>query len=172
MNTGSENIATATDNGTIASAAAMIVAAALSGGMGHENTGTLLDTVLVKLKGEQEVPETVAAPEAAQEKQRPVVSVRKSLADPNFIVCLFDGKQLKTLKRHLMSKYGMTPEQYREYFNLPSDYPMVAQSYSESRRDLARAIGLGRKPGAKKTTRKPRATKQTETARTEAEATA
>ncbi|MBB5712882.1 MucR family transcriptional regulator [Sphingomonas xinjiangensis] len=80
-------------------------------------------------------------------KQEPAVSVRASVK-PDFIVCLEDGKKLKMLKRHLMTHYQMTPEQYRTKWNLPMDYPMVAPNYAEQRRDLAKKIGLGRKPKA------------------------
>ena len=77
-------------------------------------------------------------------KQEPAVSVRSSIK-PDFIVCLEDGKQLKMLKRHLMTHYQMTPEQYRTKWNLPADYPMVAPNYAEQRRTLAKKIGLGTK---------------------------
>jgi len=88
---------------------------------------------------------TVAEPEPVE--QQPAVSVRSSIK-PDYIVCLEDGKKLKMLKRHLMTHYQMTPEQYRTKWKLPSDYPMVAPNYAEQRRDLARQIGLGRKPKA------------------------
>ncbi|PTQ11463.1 transcriptional regulator [Sphingomonas oleivorans] len=74
----------------------------------------------------------------------PAVSVRASLKSKDHIVSLIDGKPYKMLKRHLQ-KHGLTPEQYRERFNLPANYPMVASAYAEARRDLARTIGLGRK---------------------------
>jgi len=77
-------------------------------------------------------------------KQEPAVSVRASVK-PDFIVCLEDGKKLKMLKRHLMTHYQMTPEQYRAKWNLPADYPMVAPNYAEQRRMLAKKIGLGTK---------------------------
>jgi predicted transcriptional regulator len=75
-------------------------------------------------------------------KQEPAVSVRSSIK-PDFIVCLEDGKKLKMLKRHLMTHYQLTPEQYRTKWNLPADYPMVAPNYAEQRRTLAKKIGLG-----------------------------
>jgi predicted transcriptional regulator len=75
------------------------------------------------------------------------VTVRKSLASPDHIISMIDGKPYKTLRRHL-STNGMSPEQYRERYNLKSDYPMVAPNYSESRRAMANRIGLGRKPTA------------------------
>lgn len=77
----------------------------------------------------------------------PAVSVRKSLSSPDHILSLIDGKPYKTLKRHLAS-HGLTPEQYRERYNLPRSYPLVATSYSDARRAVASKIGLGRKPVA------------------------
>jgi predicted transcriptional regulator len=84
---------------------------------------------------------TVVEPEA---KQEPAVSVRSSVK-PDYVVCLEDGKKLKMLKRHLMTHYQMTPEQYRAKWDLPADYPMVAPNYAEQRRTLAKKIGLGTK---------------------------
>jgi predicted transcriptional regulator len=75
----------------------------------------------------------------------PAVTVRKSLASPDHIISMIDGKPYKTLRRHL-STNGLTPEQYRERYNLKPDYPMVAESYSNSRREIAHKLGLGRKP--------------------------
>jgi predicted transcriptional regulator len=101
-----------------------------------------------------------AEPEAAEEFV-PAVSVRKSLASKDHLISLIDGKPYKTLKRHLAGN-GLTPEQYRERYNLKADYPMVSESYSQVRRDMAKKIGLGRKPGQKVTAkRKPRAPKPT-----------
>ena len=77
-------------------------------------------------------------------KQEPAVSIRASIK-PDYIVCLEDGKKLKMLKRHLMTHYQMTPDQYRAKWNLPADYPMVAPNYAEQRRSLAKKIGLGTK---------------------------
>ena len=83
-------------------------------------------------------------PEPATPAKEPAVSIRSSVK-PDFIVCLEDGKKLKMLKRHLMTHYQMTPEQYRTKWNLPRDYPMVAPSYAAHRKDLAVKIGLGKK---------------------------
>ena len=83
----------------------------------------------------------------------PAVSIRASVK-PDYIVCLEDGKKMKMLKRHLMTAYNMTPEEYRARWNLPADYPMVAPNYAEKRRELAKKIGLGRKPGQKRGRRK------------------
>ncbi len=74
------------------------------------------------------------------------VTPRKSLASPDHIISMIDGKPYKTLRRHLATN-GMTPAEYRERYNLKADYPMVAPTYSESRRAMAKKIGLGRKPG-------------------------
>ena len=84
--------------------------------------------------------------EPEPEPQEPAVSIRQSIK-PDYLVCLEDGKKLKMLKRYLMTNYQMTPDQYRAKWNLPTDYPMVAPNYAEQRRDLAKKIGLGRKPG-------------------------
>ncbi|WP_129791755.1 MucR family transcriptional regulator [Sphingosinicella sp. CPCC 101087] len=85
-----------------------------------------------------------AASSASEPAQQftPAVSVRKSLASKDHIISMIDGKPYKTLRRHL-STHGLTPEQYRERYNLKSDYPMVAASYSEVRRNMAKKIGLG-----------------------------
>ena len=89
-----------------------------------------------------------AAP-AAEAPPEPAVSIRSSVK-PDHIVCLEDGKKLKMLKRHLMTHYNLTPDQYRARWGLAADYPMVAPNYAEKRRELAKKIGLGRKPGAKR----------------------
>ena len=81
------------------------------------------------------------------EKPVPAVSIRSSIK-PDHIVCLEDGKKLKMLRRHLMTHYGMTPDDYRAKWGLAADYPMVAPAYAEQRRVLAKAIGLGRAPGS------------------------
>lgn len=84
------------------------------------------------------------APSVPEPKPEPKVSIRSSVK-PDFIVCLEDGKKLKMLKRHLMTHYNMTPEQYRQKWGLSADYPMVAPNYAEQRRRLAKSIGLGTK---------------------------
>ena len=81
---------------------------------------------------------------APEPKPEPKVSIRSSVK-PDYIVCLEDGKKLKMLKRHLMTHYNMTPEQYRQKWGLSPDYPMVAPNYAEQRRTLAKSIGLGPK---------------------------
>ena len=77
-----------------------------------------------------------------QEKQKPAVNPKKSVQD-DYIICLEDGKKFKSLKRHLRTHYNMTPEEYREKWNLPHDYPMVAPNYARQRSDLAKKMGLG-----------------------------
>lgn len=113
---------------------------------------------------------TSATEEAAAETAfTPAVSVRKSLGSKDHIISLIDGKPYKTLRRHL-SAHGLTPEEYRERYNLKPDYPMVAPNYSEARREMAHKIGLGAKgraarggaaatPPAAKPKRAPRAAK-------------
>lgn len=86
---------------------------------------------------------TGAAAEPA-EKPKPAVNPKKSVTD-DYIICLEDGKKFKSLKRHLSSHYGMTPEEYREKWDLAPDYPMVAPNYAAARSRLAREMGLGRK---------------------------
>jgi len=81
---------------------------------------------------------------APEPKPEPKVSIRSSIR-PDYIVCLEDGKKLKMLKRHLMTHYNMTPDQYRQKWGLSADYPMVAPNYAEQRRSLAKSIGLGTK---------------------------
>jgi predicted transcriptional regulator len=76
------------------------------------------------------------------EPQKPAVSVKKSIS-PDYIICLEDGKKFKSLKRHLRTQYNMSPEQYREKWGLPSDYPMVAPNYAAARSRLAKEMGLG-----------------------------
>ena len=80
--------------------------------------------------------------EAPSEPLKPAVSLKKSIT-PEYIVCLEDGKKFKSLKRHLRTQYNMTPEQYRDKWNLPADYPMVAPNYAVARSQLAKQMGLG-----------------------------
>ena len=85
-----------------------------------------------------------SAGSAPEVRAEPKVPIRSSIK-PDYIVCLEDGKKLKMLKRHLMTHYQMTPDQYRQKWGLNSDYPMVAPNYAEQRRTLAKSIGLGSK---------------------------
>lgn len=86
----------------------------------------------------------VAAAETPEPRPEPRVPIRSSVK-PDFIVCLEDGKKLKMLKRHLMTHYNLTPDQYRQRWGLNADYPMVAPNYADQRRTLAKRIGLGTK---------------------------
>lgn len=87
---------------------------------------------------------SVTEEEPAAPPQKPAISVKKSLTD-DYIICLEDGKKFKSLKRHLRTHYDMTPEEYREKWGLPANYPMVAPSYAAARSRLAKEIGLGQK---------------------------
>ena len=86
---------------------------------------------------------------STNERPQPAVPIRKSVM-PDYIICLEDGKKLKMLKRHLKTAYSMTPEQYRERWGLPNDYPMVAPNYAKTRSRLAKDIGLGTGKSEKK----------------------
>lgn len=121
--------------------------------LGNPNTRTSADDVPAFLQqmhasvsalvsGTQEA----AAPADEPVEYTPAVTARKSLANPDVIISMIDGKPYKTLRRHLATN-GMTPKEYIERYNLKADYPMVAATYSESRRAMAKKIGLGRKPG-------------------------
>jgi predicted transcriptional regulator len=120
--------------------------------LSNPNTRTSADDVPAFLRSMHEAvanlsvtpePEPVGEP---QPEFTPAVSVRKSLSSPDHIISMIDGKPYKTLRRHLAG-HGLTPEEYRARYNLKSDYPMVAPTYSEARRSMAKRIGLGRKPG-------------------------
>lgn len=87
-------------------------------------------------------------PEVVPEPQKPAISIRKSLTH-DYLISLEDGQQYRTLKRHL-GKLGLTPEEYRAKWGLPVDYPMVAPAYAAKRSELAKQLGLGRKPGTKR----------------------
>ncbi len=94
------------------------------------------------------VHEALKRPEQAAAKPEPAVSIKRSVK-PEYIVCLADGKKLKMLKRHLRVAYNMSPDEYRQRWGLPADYPMVAPKYAAVRSELAKKIGLGRKAGSK-----------------------
>ncbi|MFN3433914.1 MAG: MucR family transcriptional regulator [Sphingomonas sp.] len=106
--------------------------------------GKMHDTVSALLGATGPVADTAPAVDYT-----PAVSPRKSLSSKDHIISLIDGKPYKTLRRHLAT-HGLTPAEYRERYGLKPDYPMVAENYSESRRAMAKKIGLGRKPGARK----------------------
>ncbi|MCP5396625.1 MAG: MucR family transcriptional regulator [Sphingomonadaceae bacterium] len=112
-----------------------------------EDVPSLITNVYQALSGLGES----AAP--VEEKPEPAVSIRSSVKKDK-IVCLECGKDMKMLKRHLMTDHGLTPDEYRARFGLNADYPMVAPDYAETRRELAKKIGLGRKPGQKRGRRK------------------
>jgi predicted transcriptional regulator len=127
--------------------------------LGNNNTRVQAEEVPAFLRQMHSALNQLATPEATApateepaQEYTPAVSVRKSLADPDNIISLIDGKPYKTLRRHL-SRHGLTPEQYRERYSLKADYPMVAPNYSVSRREMAHKIGLGRK--AKEATVEP-----------------
>lgn len=85
---------------------------------------------------------TVGTSEQERDMPQPAVSIKKSI-HPDYIICLEDGKKLKMLKRHLRTSFDMSPDDYRQRWGLPPDYPMVAPNYALQRRDLAKKIGLG-----------------------------
>ena len=91
--------------------------------------------------------QTAGQEQAVEPAQVPAVPIKRSVF-PDHIVCLEDGRKLKMLKRHLKTSFGLTPETYRAKWSLPHDYPMVARNYATKRSDLAKKIGLGRKPAA------------------------
>lgn len=111
-----------------------------------EDVSSLITNVYNSLSG-------LGVGEEAAPTPDPAVSIRASVK-ADHLVCLEDGKKMKMLKRHLMTEHGLTPEEYRARWNLPADYPMVAANYADKRRQLAKQIGLGRKPGQKRGRRK------------------
>src|SRR5258706_4220165 len=128
-------------NETLITLASDIVAAHVSNNsVSVDDLPALITNVYGALAG---LGHAVPAPEKMPE---PAVSIRSSIKNDH-IVCLEDGKKLKMLKRHLMTHYNLTPDQYRQRWGLSADYPMVAPAYAEKRRELAKKIGLGRKPG-------------------------
>ena len=122
--------------------------------LSNPNTRTSADDVPAFLQSMYAAVEKLGGSPAAETPEQdtqeyvPAVTVRKSLAGRDHIISLIDGKPYRTLRRHLTSN-GLTPEEYRARYNLKPDYPMVAESYSEARRAMAKSIGLGRKAGHK-----------------------
>ncbi|MEQ4502010.1 MucR family transcriptional regulator [Pseudomonas sp.] len=123
--------------------------------LGNPNTRTSADDVPAFLQSMYAAVEKLggatadqAPAEDATVEYTPAVTARKSLASKDHIISMIDGKPYRTLRRHLTSN-GLTPDEYRARYNLKADYPMVAQSYSEARRAMAKTIGLGRKPAPK-----------------------
>ncbi|MES2002130.1 MAG: MucR family transcriptional regulator [Pseudomonadota bacterium] len=133
------------DDDTLLTLTADIVAAHVSNNsVAVNDLPTLIQNVHMALAG------IAGAGSAPEVKLEPAVSVRASIK-PDYIICLEDGKKLKMLKRHLMTHYNMTPDDYRRKWGLNSDYPMVAPNYAEQRRVLAKSIGLGTKGGRRRT---------------------
>ncbi|KAB2676536.1 MucR family transcriptional regulator [Brucella anthropi] len=93
--------------------------------------------------------ETGVKASPSEEKPVPAVPIKKSVT-PDYLICLENGKKFKSLKRHLSSQHGMTPDEYRAKWNLPADYPMVAPGYAAARSQLAKEMGLGRKKNTRK----------------------
>jgi predicted transcriptional regulator len=118
--------------------------------MGPAELPGVIETVYRALKGLPALAET-----AEPESRAPAVPVKRSVTN-EFIICLEDGKKFKSLKRHLRTRYNMTPEEYRAKWGLPHDYPMVAPNYAQARSDLAKRMGLGKKAPAAKGPRKAR----------------
>lgn len=108
-----------------------------------------MHATLTELSGATSAPNAVQDDAEPAQEFVPAVTVRKSLASKDHIISMIDGKPYKTLRRHL-STHGLTPEEYRARYNLKPDYPMVAESYSEARRAMAKKIGLGNKGRAAK----------------------
>ncbi|WP_323810852.1 Ros/MucR family transcriptional regulator [Sphingobium baderi] len=130
------------DKDSLVSLTASIVSANVSNNpMAVEDLCGMIKSVHFALSG-------LSTPEAAPISRRePAVPIRSSVKE-DYIVCLEDGKKLKTLKRYLRARYQMSPEEYRAKWGLPADYPMAAPSYTNQRRELAHKIGLGRRPKA------------------------
>ena len=125
-----------TDSADVLGLTAQIVSAHVSNNaIGAEALPSLIQDVYRTLAG-------VGKEQVLPDKQLPAVPIKKSVF-PDYIICLEDGKKLKMLKRHLKTSYNLTPEEYRERWGLPSDYPMVAPNYAKQRSKLAKQIGLG-----------------------------
>ncbi len=127
-----------TDDTLLALTADIVAAHVSNNSVAVNDLPTLIQNVHSALSG------IAGSNAAAEPKPEPKVSIRSSVK-PDYIVCLEDGKKLKMLKRHLMTHYNMTPDQYRQKWGLSADYPMVAPNYAEQRRALAKSIGLGTK---------------------------
>ncbi len=113
----------------------------------QQDLTTMIETVFTTLEG-------LGAPKEEQKEElKPAVSIKRSVKDEH-IICLEDGKKFKMLKRHLATKYDLSPEEYRARWGLPPDYPMVAPAYARKRHELAKKIALGRKPKSKASAKK------------------
>ena len=131
------------DNSDITSLTARIVAAYVSH---HQLPVSELPRLIQSVRDSLQRLTAPAEEAPAKEELKPAVPIKKSVT-PDYIICLEDGKKLKMLKRHLMSSYGITPDEYRAKWGLPTDYPMVAPNYAKARSDLAVKLGLGRRSG-------------------------
>ena len=129
----------ATDNDLIDLTADIVCAYVSHNALSVTDLPKLIADVHAALRGLGSAPVAEAA-----EELKPAVPVKKSIA-PDYIICLEDGKKFKSLKRHLRTHYNLSPEEYREKWGLPADYPMVAPNYSATRSRLAKDNGLGRK---------------------------
>ena len=125
----------------------IVVSYVANNSLGADDVSSLIRGIYGTLAG---LGQESAAPAARPD---PAVSIRSSIKRDH-IVCLEDGKKMKMLKRHLMTDHGLTPAEYRARWGLAADYPMVAPDYADKRRDLAKKIGLGRKPGQRRGRRK------------------
>ncbi|MEW9805313.1 MucR family transcriptional regulator [Mesorhizobium sp. ZMM04-5] len=134
---------TSNSDGLLAELTAEIVSAYVANNsVPSSNLAELIATVHSAVSG-------LSTPVAEEiEPPKPAVNPKRSVHD-DYIICLEDGKRFKSLRRHLSSHYGLSPEEYRAKWNLPHDYPMVAPNYAAARSALAKKIGLGRKPAAK-----------------------
>ena len=126
------------DHETLVTLTADIVAAHVS------NNSVAISDLAILINNVHDALSSLGEKPVVEEKPVPAVSIRASVK-PDHIVCLEDGKKLKMLRRHLMTHYNMTPDEYRARWGLPADYPMVAPAYAEKRRALAKEIGLGTK---------------------------
>lgn len=126
------------DSETLVTLTADIVAAHVS------NNSVAISDLAILINNIHSALSSLGEKPAEEEKPVPAVSIRASVR-PDYIVCLEDGKKLKMLRRHLMTHYNMTPDEYRARWGLAADYPMVAPNYAEKRRALAKEIGLGTK---------------------------
>ena len=122
----------------LALTAEIVSAHVANNSVGHGDVPELIQSIYGKLT------ELATGEAASSVELTPAVPIKKSVTD-DYIICLEDGKKLKMLKRHLMTHYNITPEEYRQKWNLPADYPMVAPNYAAQRRTLAKKIGLGTK---------------------------
>jgi predicted transcriptional regulator len=126
------------------------VVAAFVGG----NTIAAADVPMLIRTVHQALSNVGAKVETSEVGREPAVSIRRSIT-PDYLICLEDGRKFKSLKRHLRTKYDLSPEQYRARWDLPKDYPMVAPNYAQARSDLAKQMGLGQ--GGRKPARRGRA---------------